>query len=65
VAKIVQRLNPVEGPINEFLPKILVNNRPYSEYAHWLWTPEAFAGVMVMLLFLYAAFQLRIDARQR
>jgi len=65
VAKIVQRLNPIEGPINEFLPKILINNRPYSEYASWLWTPEVFAGVMVLVLFVYAASRLCIDARQR
>jgi ABC-2 type transport system permease protein len=65
VAKIFQRLNPVEGTINEFLPKILVNNRPFSEYENWLRTPEVFAGVMILLLFLYAASRLTIDARQK
>jgi len=65
VAKIFQRLNPIEGPINEFLPKILVNNRTFSEYEHWLRTPEVFAGVVILLLFLYAGSRLRIDARQR
>jgi ABC-2 type transport system permease protein len=65
VAKIFQRLNPVEGTINEFLPKILINNRSFSEYENWLRTPEVFAAVMVLLLFLYAASRLRIDARQR
>jgi len=65
VAKLVQRFNPIEGPINVFLPKILVNHRQFAEYAHWLRTPEVFAGVMVLLLFLYAASRLRIDARQR
>ncbi|MCI0610015.1 MAG: ABC transporter permease [Anaerolineae bacterium] len=65
VAKVFQRLNPIEGPINEFLPKILVNNRHFSEYAHWLWTPEVFAGVIVLLLFLYAGARLSIEARQR
>ena len=65
VAKIVQRLNPIEGSINFFLPKILVNNRTFSEYGFWLRTPEVFAGVMVLLLFLYVASRLSIDARQR
>ena len=65
VAKLVQRFNPIEGPINFFLPKILVNNRQFSEVAHWMWTPEVFAGVTVLLLFFYVAAQLRIDARQR
>jgi ABC-type Na+ efflux pump permease subunit len=65
VAKIFQRLNPIEGTINEFLPKILINNRHFSEYEIWLRTPEVFAGVMLLLLFLYAASRLRIDARQR
>ena len=65
VAKLVQRFNPIEGPINFFLPKILVNNRHFSEIAHWMWTPEVFAAIMVLLLFLYVGAQLRIDARQR
>jgi hypothetical protein len=65
VAKLVQRFNPIEGPINYFLPKILVNNRQFSEIAHWMWTPEVFAGGTVLLLFLYAAVRLRIDAQQR
>lgn len=65
VAKLVQRLNPIEGPINYFLPKLLVNNRNFSEIAHWMWTPEVFASAMILLLFLYVGVQLRIDARQR
>jgi hypothetical protein len=65
VAKIVQRFNPIEGPINYFLPKILVNNRSFSEIEFWLRTPEVFAVLMVLLLFLYVAPQLRIDARLR
>jgi ABC-type transport system involved in multi-copper enzyme maturation permease subunit len=65
VAKIIQRLNPIEGPINVFLPKILINHRQFSEYAHWLRTPEVFAGVMILLLFLYVGSNLRISAGQR
>jgi ABC-type Na+ efflux pump permease subunit len=65
VAKLVQRFNPIEGPINFFLPKILVNNRQFSEIGYWMWTPGVFAAAMVLLLFLYVATRLRIDARQR
>ncbi len=64
VAKFFQRMNPLEG-MNEFLEKILVNNRPFSQYEIWLRTPEVFAGLMVLLLLLYAGSRLRIDARQR
>jgi ABC-2 type transport system permease protein len=64
VAKFFQRMNPLEGT-NELLEKILVNNRPFSEYANWLKTPEVFAAVVVAILLVYAASRLRIDARQR
>jgi len=64
VAKFFQRMNPIEG-MNEFLEKILVNNRPFSQYEIWLRTPEVFAALMVGILLIYAASQLRIDARQR
>jgi ABC-type Na+ efflux pump permease subunit len=64
VAKFFQRMNPLEGT-NELLEKILVNNRPFSQYAIWLRTPEVFAAVVVAILLVYAGSRLRIDARQR
>src|SRR6266498_858009 len=64
VAKFFQRMNPLEGT-NELLEKILVNNRPFSDYAVWLKTPEVFAAVVVAILLVYAGSRLRIDARQR
>jgi len=64
VAKIFQRMNPLEGT-NEFLEKILVNNRPFAQYEIWLRTPEVFAALIVGILLIYAASRLRIDARQR
>ena len=64
VAKFFQRMNPLEGT-NELLEKILVNNRPFSQYEIWLRTPEVFAALMVGILLLYAGSRLRIDARQR
>lgn len=64
VAKFFQRMNPLEGT-NELLEKLLVNNRPFSQYEIWLRTPEIFAALMVGLLLIYAGSRLRIDARQR
>lgn len=63
VAKFFQRMNPLEGT-NELLEKILVNNRPFSQYETWLRTPEVFAALMVGLLLFYAGSRLRIDARR-
>lgn len=65
VAKFFQRINPLEGTINEMLPKILVNNRSFSEYEIWFRTPVVFAALMVGILLFYAVSRLRIDARQR
>ena len=65
VAKFFQRMNPLEGAINEMLPKILINNRSFSEYETWFWTPVVFAALTVGILLFYAAYRLRIDARQR
>ena len=65
VAKFFQRMNPLEGAINELLPKILINNRSFSEYQIWIWTPIVFAALTVGVLLFYAAYRLRIDARQR
>lgn len=64
VAKFFQRINPLEGT-NELLEKILVNNRPFSQYETWFRTPEVFAAVVVIILLIYAGSRLRIDARQR
>lgn len=64
VAKFFQRMNPLEGT-NELLEKILVNNRPFSQYTTWLRTPEVFAFIVAALLLIYAGSRLRIDARQR
>lgn len=64
VAKFFQRINPLEGT-NELLEKILVNNRPFSQYETWFRTPEVFAAVVVVILLIYAGSRLRMDARQR
>lgn len=64
VAKFFQRMNPLEGT-NELLEKILVNNRPFSQYVTWFRTPEVFAALVVVILLVYAGSRLRITARQR
>lgn len=64
VAKFFQRVNPLEG-VNEILEKILINNRSLAEYELWMRTPEVFAGLVVLLVFFYAAARLRIFAGQR
>jgi ABC-type Na+ efflux pump permease subunit len=64
VAKFFQRMNPLEGT-NELLEKILVNNRPFSQYTVWFRTPEVFAALVVAILLIYAGSRLRINARQR
>lgn len=64
VAKFFQRVNPLEG-VNEILEKILINNRSFAEYELWMRTPEVFAGLVVLLLFFYAASRVRIGAGQR
>ena len=63
VAKFYQRMNPLEAT-NEFLEKILVNNRSLAEFQSWLRSPEIFAALMIGLLLLYAGSRLRFDARQ-
>lgn len=63
-AKIIQRLNPLEGS-NQLLEKILVNNRSWTQYEIWMRTPEVFAGLMLLLLIFYAGPRLRIDARRQ
>lgn len=63
VGKFFQRTNPLEG-VTHFLEKILVNNRPFSEYELWMWTPVVFASVVLLLLVFYAGSQLRIEARK-
>jgi ABC-2 type transport system permease protein len=64
VAKFFQRINPLEGS-NELLEKVLVNNRPLSQYETWLRTPEIFAAVLVGILLIYAGSRLRLFARRR
>jgi len=61
VGKFVQRVKPMEAT-NEFLEKILVNNRTLHEYQSWLRGPVVFTAIILILLFLYAGPRLRLYA---
>jgi ABC-2 type transport system permease protein len=64
VGKLVQRANPMEAT-NEFLEKILVNNRTLAEFRSWLVSPIVVAAALLGLLLLYAGPRLRLEARRR
>jgi ABC-2 type transport system permease protein len=64
VGKFVQRVDPLEAA-NEFLEKVLVNNRTLQEFSNWLTGPIVFAALTLGLLFLYAGPRLSLWARHR
>jgi ABC-2 family transporter protein len=61
VGKFFQRSNPLAGA-DEFLEKVIVNNRSLHDYGSWLRGPVAFPIIVVILLFLYAGPRLRLQA---
>jgi ABC-2 type transport system permease protein len=61
VGKFFQRVDPLAAS-DEFLEKILVNNRTLREFHSWLRGPVVFALLMVGLLLLVAAPRLRVQA---
>lgn len=62
--QFLQWINPLAA-VNHFLSKHLVNYRPLSEYWTWLESSVVFALLMLILLFLYAAPGLRLEAGRR
>jgi ABC-2 type transport system permease protein len=62
--QFLQQLNPLSAQ-NHFLSKILVNNRTVEEWATWLWSPFASAVLAVVLLIVYSAPGLRLEAGRR
>lgn len=60
VGKFFQRANPLAGS-DEFLEKIVVNNRSFHEYRSWLRGPVTFVVLVGLLLFVYAAPRLRLS----
>jgi ABC-2 type transport system permease protein len=63
VGRFLQEANPVEAS-NQFLLKVLVNNRAPGEMSTWLAAPVLFAGLVLGLLFLYAGPRLRLDVEK-
>ncbi len=59
VGKFFQRANPLAGS-DEFLEKVVVNNRTFHEYRSWLKGPVTFVILVGLLLFVYAAPRLRL-----
>jgi hypothetical protein len=61
VGKFFQRSNPLAGA-DEFLEKVIVNNRSLHDYGTWLKGPVVFPIIVIVLLFVYAAPRLRLEA---
>lgn len=62
---LVKRLNPLEST-NQFLEKVLVNNRSFDEMASWLVAPVMVAVLASLVLFVVAAPRLDLTgARMR
>lgn len=59
VAQFIQKVNPVEAT-NQFLLKVLVNNRTPDELGSWLVAPVLFAALVLGHLFWYAGPRLRL-----
>jgi hypothetical protein len=60
VGQFVKKINPMEST-NQFLEKIIVNNRTVEEMVPWLTAPIVFAVVVLVLLFWYAAPHLQLS----
>jgi len=61
VGKFFQRSNPLAGA-DEFLEKVIVNNRSLHDYGSWLKGPFVFPIIVILLLFVYAGPRLRLEA---
>ena len=59
--KLLKKLDPLEGA-DHFLEKIIVNNRTVHELMPFLWGSIIFALLISVVLFLFAAPRLRLDA---
>jgi ABC-2 type transport system permease protein len=61
VGKFFQRSNPLAAA-DEFLEKVVVNNRSLHDYGSWLKGPIVFPIVVLALLLIFAAPRLRLEA---
>jgi len=57
----LQKANPMASHAH-YLSKVLVNNRTFEEFWGWLVAPALFAGVIFLLLVVYAGPGLRLEA---
>lgn len=60
IGQLIKRLNPLEAA-NQFLEKILVNNRTPSEMASWLAAPIIFGAAVAIILIWFAPRALQLD----
>jgi ABC-type multidrug transport system permease subunit len=58
--QFIKKINPMEAT-NQFLEKVVVNNRTPQEMAIWLWAPVVFFLLVFLVLFGYAAPLLPFD----
>jgi ABC-type transport system involved in cytochrome c biogenesis permease component len=61
VGKFFQRANPLAAA-DQYLERIIVNNRSYREYGDWLRGPVWFLILIIVLLLLFAGPRLRLQA---
>jgi ABC-type transport system involved in multi-copper enzyme maturation permease subunit len=59
--QFIKKINPMEAT-NQFLEKVIVNNRTPQEMAIWLWAPVLFFVLASLVLFGYAGPRLPFDA---
>jgi len=63
MGQLVKRINPIES-VNQFVEKLLVNNRAFDEMASWLTAPVIFTVLVFGVLFLYSAPRLAFEAKK-
>jgi hypothetical protein len=63
MGKLVKRINPMEA-VNQFLEKIIVNNRTFAEMVSWLAAPLIFAFLTLFLLLVIAAPRLALNGEK-
>ncbi len=59
--QFIKKINPMEAT-NQFLEKVIVNNRTPQEMAVWLRAPVLFFVLVLLVLFWYAGPRLPFDA---
>ena len=59
--QLIKKINPMEAT-NQFLEKVIVNNRTPQEMAAWLCAPVLFCGFTLLILIWYAGRVLPFDA---